>query len=82
VATTSVPTAASKDPVRESHARDLVSMPVHPTILDEEFSKYHALLDTIEVESTTITRPCLPTMGPIPVASGKINARVSPSTKR
>jgi hypothetical protein len=46
VKTTSL-TAASKDPVGESPARDLKGMPVHLKILDEEFLEYHALLDNM-----------------------------------
>jgi len=45
-------TAAAKDQVRESHAKDLTSL-IRPMILDEEFPDYQKLLDVDKVD----TRP-------------------------
>jgi hypothetical protein len=42
-------TTSSKDPVRDFHARDLFSWPVHPVILDEKVLVYQNLLGSVEV---------------------------------
>ena len=64
-------TASSKDPVRESHTRELISRPVHPKILEEEFPEYQTLLDNMQVELSPITLPNIPVLGPSPFASYK-----------
>ena len=62
-------TAAAKDYVRESHARDLITKPVHPMILDEEFPAYQRLLGAIEKEVPPLTLPCLLPLGPFQATS-------------
>jgi hypothetical protein len=66
IAKTSPLTAASKDPVRESHARDLIGIPVHPMIRDEEFPEYQKLLDGMKVKPPHhLALPSIPQTGPI-----------------
>jgi non-ribosomal peptide synthetase component F len=65
-AKTTTLTASSKDPVRESHARDLMAKPFYPKIIDEDFPEFQTLLDSMEVEATPITMPSLPSLGPSP----------------
>jgi hypothetical protein len=70
-AKTAALTTAAKDPIREFHARELMSMQVHLKILEEEFPEYQKLLDNMEVEPTPITLLRLPYFGPAPFDSGQ-----------
>jgi hypothetical protein len=68
-AKTAALTASSKDPVRETHAIEHISRPIHPRIFEEEFPEYHTLLDIMQVEPNPITLPNIPALGPVPSAS-------------
>ncbi len=75
-AKTSPFTAAPKDHVRESHARDFISKPVHPKILDEVFPEFQQLLNDMEEEVPPITLLCLSPLvpsqpGSLPSTSGQ-----------
>jgi hypothetical protein len=63
--------AAAKDQTREAHARELMTKPIRPKILDEEFSENQKLLDDVEVEETPITLPSRPHRGQPPPAQAK-----------
>ena len=62
-------TAAAKDPVRESHAREFIANPVHPKILDEESPEFQTLINALEDEVPPITLPCLSPLAPLMAAT-------------
>ena len=59
--------AAAKDPVRESYARDFIKHPVSPMIMDAEFPEFQTLLDEMEEEVPPITLPCISPLVPVQI---------------